>query len=86
MREQNPDPVKEGEDMPLVNITKSGDEQTSPERAAIEAYVPGSDQQSSRPTALVRKGQRLDVDEVLARSLPSPGSYAIKDIKPIVLR
>jgi len=72
--------------MPLVNITKSEDEQTSPERAAIEAYVPRSDQQISVPTALVRKGQRLDVDEVLARSLPSPGSYAIKDIKPIVLR
>jgi hypothetical protein len=70
--------------MPLVNITKSGG-QTSAERAAIEAYVPRSDQQS-RPTALVRKGQRLDVDEVLARSLPSPGSYAIKDIKTIVLR
>jgi hypothetical protein len=48
--------------------------------------VPSSVQQSNRPTALVRKGQRLDVDEVLARSLPSPGSYAIKDIKPIVLR
>jgi len=74
--------------MPLVNITKSGDEQTSPERAAIEieAYVPGSDQQSSRPTALVRKGQRLDVDEVLARSLPTPGAYATRDIKTIVLR
>jgi len=72
--------------MPLVNIIKSEDEQTSPERAAIEAYVPRSDQHSSRPTALVRKGQRLDVDEVLARSLPSPGSYAIKEIKPVVLR
>jgi len=71
--------------MPLVNIIKSEDEQTSPERATIEA-VPSSVQQSNRPTALVRKGQRLDVDEVLARSLPSPGSYAIKDIKPIVLR
>ena len=71
--------------MQLVNIIKSEDEQTSPERAAIEA-VPGSVQQSNRPTALVRKGQRLDVDEVLARSLPSPGSYATKEIKSIVLR
>ena len=71
--------------MQLVNIIKSEDEQTSPERATIEA-VPSSVQQSNRPTALVRRGQRLDVDEVLARSLPSPGSYAIKDIKPIVLR
>jgi len=71
--------------MPLVNIIKSEDQQTLPERAAIEV-VPSSVQQSNRPTALVRKGQRLDVDEVLARSLPSPGSYAIKDIKPIVLR
>ena len=71
--------------MPLVNIIKSEDEQTSPERATIEA-VPSSVQQSNRPTALVRKGQRLDVDEVLARSLPSPGSYATKEIKSIVLR
>jgi hypothetical protein len=72
--------------MPLVNIIKSEDEQPSPERAATEAYVPRFDQQNSRPTALVRKGQRLDVDEVLARSLPSPGSYATKEIKSIVLR
>ena len=72
--------------MQLVNIVKNKDGLTSSERAAIEAYVPRSDQQSSRPTALVRKGQRLDVDEVLARSLPTPGAYATREIKPIVLR
>jgi hypothetical protein len=69
--------------MQLVNTIKSRDEQASPERAAIKA-VPGSAQHS--PTAPIRKGQRLDVDEVLARSLPSPGAYVNKDIKPIVLR
>jgi hypothetical protein len=72
--------------MPLVNITKNEDGQTLPEPAAIEVYVPRSDQQSSRPTALVRRGQRLDVDEILARSLPTPGSYATREIKPIVSR
>ena len=71
--------------MQLVNTIKSRDEHTSVERAAIEA-VPSSDQHSSGPKPLVRKAQRLDVDEVLERSLPSPGSYAIKDIKTIVLR
>ena len=71
--------------MPLVNITKSKDEPTSPAHAAIEAYVPTSDQQSGA-TVLVRKAQRLDVDEVLARSLPSPGLYANKDLKTNVLR
>ena len=72
--------------MPLVNTIKSKDERTSAIRAAIEAYVPKSDQQSSEATVLVRKGQRLDVDAVLARSLPSPAAFAIKDIKTIVLR
>ena len=71
--------------MPLVNITRSENEPISPARAAIEAYVPTSDQQSGA-AVLVRKAPRLDVDEVLARSLPSPGLYANKDLKTNVLR
>jgi hypothetical protein len=72
--------------MPLVNTIKSEDDLTLPERVATEAYVPMSDQHSSVATVLVRKPRRLDVDEVLARSLPSPGAYANKDIKTNVLR
>ena len=73
--------------MPLINTITSAAERTSAERAAIEAYVPRSDQETSGATVLlVRKAQRLDVDAVLERSLPSPGAFAIKDIKTIVLR
>ncbi len=72
--------------MPLVNTIKSEDEWTSPERVATEAYVPMSDQHTGVATVPVRKPQRLDVDEILARSLPSPGVYAIKDIKTNALR
>ena len=71
--------------MPLVKTIKSKDEQTSPERAAIEAYLPRFDEENGA-TVLVRKGQRLDVDEILERSLPSPGAYANKDIKTNFLR
>jgi hypothetical protein len=70
--------------MPSVNIIKSEDERTLPEHAAIEAYVLASDQGGA--TVLVRKAQRLDVDEVLARSLPSPGAYANKELKTNPLR
>jgi hypothetical protein len=85
VRQQNPVPVKKGKDMPLVNTIKSKDERTSAKRA-IDAYAPRSDQQSSGATVRVREGQRLDVDGILARSLPSPGAFAIKDIKTNVLR
>ena len=72
--------------MPLANAIKSKEERIAAERAAIEAYVPRSDQQTGVATVQVSKAQRLDVDAVLARSLPSPAAFAIKDIKTIVLR
>jgi hypothetical protein len=71
--------------MPLVNTIKNKNDRTSAERAAIEAYVPGSGPQSEA-TVLVRKAQRLDVDGVLDRSIPTPAAFAIKDLKPVVLR
>ena len=72
--------------MPLVNTIKKN-ERTPAQRAAIEAYVPASDQKSEATVvAAGRKGQRLDVDEVLARSIPTPGAFAIKDLKPVVGR
>jgi len=72
--------------MPLVNTIKSKDKRRSPEPVASGANVPMSDQLNSVAKVLIRKPQRLDVDEILARSLPSPGAYAIKDIKTSPLR
>jgi hypothetical protein len=72
--------------MPLVNTIKSEDQGTPAARDAIEPYVPPSDQQIGGTTVLVRKAKHLDVDGVLARSIPTPGAYAIKDIKTAVLR
>ena len=72
--------------MALVDIKKSKDERTSQGRAAVEVYAPKSDEPSSAAQTLVRKGRHLDVDGVLARSLPNPGAFSARDIKPIVLR
>jgi len=56
--------------MRLVELMEREDERTSRELAAIEAYVPRSDELRNAAPILVRKAQRLDVDEILARSLP----------------
>lgn len=70
--------------MTLVELIESEDERTQ-ELAAIEAYVPRLDNLSSGAPILVRKAQTLDVDEVLARSLPKLG-LSPRDVKTIVLR
>jgi len=62
--------------MTLVDTIESKDERTSQERVAVVVDVP----------IPVRKGQHLDVDAVLARSLPTPGAYSNMDVKTIVLR
>ena len=73
--------------MTLVELMESEDELTSLELAATEAYVPSSDELSSAAPILVRKGQHLDVDAVLARSLPRLGTtFSAKDVKTTVLR
>jgi hypothetical protein len=56
--------------MNLVELIDSENERTSQELAAIEAYVPRRDELSSAAPILVRQAQRLDVDEILERSLP----------------
>ena len=56
--------------MPLVKINETKDERTSQELAPIEVYVPKSDDLKNVRQILVRKGQHLDVDGILARSLP----------------
>ena len=71
--------------MTLVDTIKSKDRRTE-ERAAIEVYVPNSDKLSRAAPILVRKGQHLDVDGILARSLPKPGAFSAPDVKTIVLR
>jgi hypothetical protein len=73
--------------MKLVELIESEDERTSLELAAIEPYVPRSDELRSVAPILVRnKGQHLDVDGILARSLPKLGALSPKDVKTIVLR
>jgi hypothetical protein len=72
--------------MTLVELIESEDERTSQELAAIEPYVPKSDELSSAAPARVRKGQHLDVDGILARSLPNPGAFSASDVKAIGLR
>ena len=70
--------------MTLVDIEESKDRRTSQERAANEFYA--SNDRSSAKQILVRKGQHLDVDGILARSLPNLGAFSAKDVKTIVLR
>ena len=67
---------------------KHKDEQTPQERAraAIAAYPNKSDELISSKQIRVRKGQHLDVDGVLARSLPNPGAFSVPHVKTIVLR
>ena len=55
--------------MPLTNLRIIDDQQTIQSRA--EADTDSSDEQAGPRLISVRKGRRLDVDEVLARSLPS---------------
>ena len=71
--------------MTLVNTIKKQDERTSKERAAIEAYLPRSNELIG-PARIVRKAQRLDVDGILARSLLNPGEFSLPEIKSIVSR
>lgn len=72
--------------MTLVELMEGEDERTSRELAAIEAYVPRSDELRKAAPILVRKVQPLDVDAVLARSLPKLGTVSPRDVKTIVLR
>jgi hypothetical protein len=71
--------------MRLVELMEREDERTSRELAAIEAYVPRFDKLSRPAPILVRKAQHLDVDGVLARSLPKLGAFSSKDVKTVVL-
>lgn len=58
--------------MALANLRVIKDEQTTqtPARVAIEAYTAKPDEPISPGSGRVSRGRRLDVDAVLARSLP----------------
>jgi len=71
--------------MQLVDIKALKNERLSPQSAAIEVNVAGSNDLSNVTPIRARKVQHLDVDGVLARSLPTPGAYSALDVKKIVL-
>jgi len=58
--------------MALTNLRVVNDEPTNQTRAhaAIESYKLKSNERAVPQRLSIRKGRRLDVDEVLARSLP----------------
>ena len=72
--------------MKLVETIESKDARPLPESAAIETCAPKSNKLSHPAPILVRRVQRLDVDEVLARSLPSLGAYSAPEVKTRVSR
>lgn len=74
--------------MHLVDMKEIKDERTLPgrARAAMEVYAPRANDLSSVAPIRVRKGQHLDVDGILARSLPSLGVFSVPDVKTTVLR
>jgi hypothetical protein len=71
--------------MQLVDIKALKNERLSPQSAAIEVNVAGSNDLSNVTPIQTRKVQPLDVDGVLARSLPNLGAYSAPDVKKIVL-
>ena len=70
--------------MHLVDIKET--ERTSQLRAAMEVYAPKSNDRSNAKPILVRRGQHLDVDGILARSLPNSVASPAPDIKTRVSR
>lgn len=71
--------------MQLVDIREIEDERTTQERTRAAIETKRADKLSSAQHAHARKGQYLDVDGILARSLPLAARSA-KDVKTIVSR
>jgi hypothetical protein len=74
--------------MTSANSKNKDDQPTRQERsrAAIEGYSIAFEERSRLGQILVRKGRHLDVDGVLARSLPIPGAFSVPDIKTMASR
>jgi hypothetical protein len=69
--------------MALTNLKVIKDEQTPQARAqeAMESYNAESVEPAPARLILIRKGRRLDVDAVLARSLPSLTGEGLKSVQ-----
>jgi len=63
--------------MHLVEIKETKDERSSQLPPATQVYAPKANNLSRAAPIPVRKGQHLDVDRILARSLPSPGAFSV---------
>ena len=72
--------------MHLVEIKETKDERTAQSLPATRVYAPRANNQSSAAPTRVRKGQHLDVDGILARSLPNSVVFPAPRIKTIVSR
>lgn len=72
--------------MKLADTIISEDERPSPDHAVIEVYVPKANKLSPSAPIPVRRGRRLDVDGILARSLPNPAAYSAPEVKTRVSR
>jgi hypothetical protein len=61
--------------MALTNLRVVNDEPMNQTRAqaALESYNAKSNERAVSPPVSIRKGRHLNVDEVLARSLPKVG-------------
>jgi hypothetical protein len=72
--------------MHLVEIKETKDERTSQSLPATRVYAPKANHLSSTAPMRVRRGQHLDVDGILARSLPNLGALSVSGVKINVLR
>jgi hypothetical protein len=72
--------------MHLVEIKDTKGERTSPSPPATQVHAPKANHLSNSAPMRVRKGQHLDVDGILARSLPNSIAFPAPGIKTIVSR
>ena len=72
--------------MHLVDTKEIKDARAPQLPRLMEVYAPKSNDWRSVAPIKVRKGQHLDVDGILARSLPNPGAFSAPGVKTIVLR
>jgi hypothetical protein len=72
--------------MHLVETKETKDERTAQLPQAMAVYAPNANHLSSATPIPVRKGQHLDVDGILARSLPNSVAFPAPGIKTIVSR
>jgi hypothetical protein len=72
--------------MHLVETKETKDKSTSQLLPATRVYAPQGNNLSGAAPRRVRKGQHLDVDGILERSLPNTVAFPASGIKTIVSR